>query len=443
VNGFRALRLEPRGVGFAPTLLGGYHQNVVNGKGSTIAGGGTSGAINQADGDYTFIGAGIGSHAAYSAMVGAGAYNSALGQFSMVGSGIANTNRGESSAIVAGTNNTITAAADHAFIGGGQNNTANSTHATIGGGTSNTIETMASHGTIGGGLQNTIQPGAFYAIIGGGYTNTIHLNAAYATLGGGFQNTIQTNASSATIGGGLQNVIRPYAFSATIGGGNQNTIGSNAPYATIPGGLLNRATNFAFAAGYRAKADHTGAFVWADSQDADFASTANNQFLIRAGGGVGINKPNPASALDVNGTVTATGFSGDGAGLTNLTALTLGGLSISNLWTTTGNAGANLMLGTTDTNALEFKVNGTRALRLEPATDSLGFQSTVNVVGGSPLNFVGAGVRGATIGGGGIAYRVSLHLQSPLLPQQSHCGLRHGGRRRWKHQRFLWHGRRW
>jgi hypothetical protein len=49
---------------------------------------------------------------------------------------------------------------------------------------------------------------------------------------------------------------------------------------------LNSAASYAFAAGYRAKANHTGAFVWADSQDADFASTANNQFNIRAAGGV-------------------------------------------------------------------------------------------------------------------------------------------------------------
>ncbi len=45
----------------------------------------------------------------------------------------------------------------------------------------------------------------------------------------------------------------------------------------------------------------TGGFVWADSTDADFASTASNQFLIRASGGVGINANNPDAALTVNG----------------------------------------------------------------------------------------------------------------------------------------------
>jgi hypothetical protein len=57
--------------------------------------------------------------------------------------------------------------------------------------------------------------------------------------------------------------------------------------------------SYAFAAGRRAKANHTGAFVWADSTDADFASTGANQFLIRASGGVGIGTGNPQAALHV------------------------------------------------------------------------------------------------------------------------------------------------
>jgi hypothetical protein len=63
---------------------------------------------------------------------------------------------------------------------------------------------------------------------------------------------------------------------------------------------------FSLAAGQQAKALHNGTFVWADAQNSDFASSAPNQFLIRAAGGVGIGKTNPAVALDVNGTVAAT-----------------------------------------------------------------------------------------------------------------------------------------
>lgn len=52
---------------------------------------------------------------------------------------------------------------------------------------------------------------------------------------------------------------------------------------------------YTFAAGRRAQAAHQGSFVWADSTNANFASTANDQFMIRANGGVkivdGLNAP--------------------------------------------------------------------------------------------------------------------------------------------------------
>lgn len=58
-------------------------------------------------------------------------------------------------------------------------------------------------------------------------------------------------------------------------------------------------------------------------------------------------------------------------------------------------------LGTTGNQALELTVNGTRALRLEPTATNANHSGIVNVVGGSSVNFVGANVYGATIGGGG------------------------------------------
>jgi hypothetical protein len=77
-------------------------------------------------------------------------------------------------------------------------------------------------------------------------------------------------------------------------------------------------------------------------------------------------------------------------------------------WVLTGNAGTGCttspctdFLGTTDNSALEIRVMGSRAFRMEPATDSTwGFSP--NVIGGSGANAVtGAGVAGATIAGGG------------------------------------------
>jgi hypothetical protein len=57
----------------------------------------------------------------------------------------------------------------------------------------------------------------------------------------------------------------------------------------VPGGRSNTAQGeYSFSAGRRAKANHDGSFVWADSTNADFASTEPNQFLIRASGGAHI-----------------------------------------------------------------------------------------------------------------------------------------------------------
>ena len=67
-------------------------------------------------------------------------------------------------------------------------------------------------------------------------------------------------------------------------------------------------------------------------------------------------------------------------------------------WKLSGNAGTapgTNFLGTTDNQALEFKVNGACVLRLEPNLTS------PNLLGGSSSNWLTPGVFGATIGGGG------------------------------------------
>ena len=102
-----------------------------------------------------------------------------------------------------------------------------------------------------------------------------------------------------TLAGGSYSIAMGYATIAN--GSNSMALGS---YSTAN-------NSYAMAAGRRAKALHQGAFVWADSQDADFTSTTNDQFLIRAAGGVGINKNNPATTLDVNGTATASSMKVD------------------------------------------------------------------------------------------------------------------------------------
>lgn len=97
-------------------------------------------------------------------------------------------------------------------------------------------------------------------------------------------------------------------------------------------------------------------------------------------------------------------FTGDGANVTNVNAATLGGLSPAGFWRSAGNAGTTPgthFIGTTDNQAMEFKVNGQRALRLEPTLNDANHSNIVNVIGGSALNYISSGVIAATISGGG------------------------------------------
>jgi hypothetical protein len=186
------------------------------------------------------------------------------------------------------------------IIGGISHNTVTSgvIGATISGGGLGTRPNGASgnFGTIGGGSGNTVGQSA---TVGGGGSN--NASAWGATVGGGHNN--KAKASSATVGGGDSNTAS--GISASIGGGVENTAkGFNA---TVPGGRNNVAEGrTSFAAGHRAKANHDGTFVWADHTDTDFASTAAKQFLIRAGGGVGIGTNSPSEQLTVAGTVEST-----------------------------------------------------------------------------------------------------------------------------------------
>jgi hypothetical protein len=95
-------------------------------------------------------------------------------------------------------------------------------------------------------------------------------------------------------------------------------------------------------------------------------------------------------AAPTNGQVLS--FSGKNLVWTN-------GSSSAGSWSLNGNAGTSTgvnFLGTTDNQPLELWVNGARTLRLEPNV-----AGARNVIGGSPVNAVDAGVVGAFIGGGG------------------------------------------
>ena len=158
-----------------------------------------------------------------------------------------------------------------------------------------------------------------YGTIGGGDKNQAGDNAGTtadrndATVGGGYSNTASGTLS--TVGGGQLNLASGTA--ATVAGGNTNT--ASGTDATVPGGLSNIASGtYSFAAGRAATAAHSGAFVWADGTGVNFASTANNQFLIRAAGGVGLGTATPQNTLDVKGkAVIGATYSGTNAAPVN------------------------------------------------------------------------------------------------------------------------------
>jgi hypothetical protein len=72
-----------------------------------------------------------------------------------------------------------------------------------------------------------------------------------------------------------------------VGGGYANQVSGN--YATIPGGFENNVSGeYSFAAGSRAviSEEHSGTFIFADANEMEFPSTSENEFAVRATGGI-------------------------------------------------------------------------------------------------------------------------------------------------------------
>jgi hypothetical protein len=239
-----------------------------------VKSGAIGGGVENIVGDYATVGGGSHNEAsAYHAAIGGGSYNTASVGHSVVGGGLQNTASGSMTT-----------------VGGGWSNAATHVDATVGGGRGNTAE--GRHATVCGGLVNSAKRGA--AVAGGSF-NTAAANAAIGggsqNKAGGFQTTIaggagnQASANYAAVGGGLAN--HATGIYATIGGGRGNE--ASGKYATVAGGFHNKAAgDYGFAAGHRANVDpsHPGAFVYADSSDADFHSAAADEFAVRATGGV-------------------------------------------------------------------------------------------------------------------------------------------------------------
>lgn len=316
--------------------VGGGSNNRARGRYAVVAGGGGAAASdsNSASGQHSVVSGGQSNSAGANIATISGGYgNMATGIGSTVSGGGGNDATGEGSAVNGGYTNT--AAGYLSTISGGEFNSSNGTAATLGGGQYNAA--FEAYTTIGGGQSNhaadsgaTIVGGhaniasGFDAFVGGGGYNRARGDFSVVVGGGGRQESDSNSARSpwATVSGGTRNSAYTYStvggginnaangVSATIGGGESNS--ANGSRATVPGGEGNQASGaYSFAAGRRANAQHDGSFVWGDATDADFASTAGSQFLIRSAGGVGIGMNNPAEQLEVNGDVKADTFRAD------------------------------------------------------------------------------------------------------------------------------------
>lgn len=315
--------INTAGANFA--TVGGGIANLANGAGATVAGGGAAGAGNVASGAQAAVGGGIANIAAgTNAVIAGGESNSAAGGDAAVGGGFSNSAYADATTVSGGSDNLASelgaavgggnqneasgrwstvaggggnkAQGEHATVAGGSINTASVQYATVGGGVWNRADgvgaTVAGGGAVGsgnlaggagaavgGGIANVASGGN--AVIAGGESNSAA--GALSAVGGGFSNV--ADADGSTVSGGTDNAAA--GAGATVGGGNQNVAGGG--WSTVPGGGGNSAAGaYSFAAGRRAKALHDGAFVWGDSTDADIASTAPDEFVMRAAGGISL-----------------------------------------------------------------------------------------------------------------------------------------------------------
>lgn len=380
------------------TIGGGGGNRILDGSGAgTIAGGSSNQILTNSS--FATIGGGLINHIGPSAdysFIGGGNRNTILtnSQCATIAGGSQNSVLTNSSfgTIAGGSFNTIQGFASYATIVGGTSNTNDAYGAVIGGGDFNQIQIAADHALIAGGGNNTIV-GSFslpvYDAIGGGNWNTMQTNTSFSVIAGGQSNLITAGAAYSTIGGGAANLIFLGAANATISGGSNNVVSANG--ATVVGGLGNSALspgsvamgisstahgfaatamgqnstatgNASLAAGDGAQATNNGAFVWTDPTGFGFSSTNDNSFNVHASGGVR--------------------FVTSGAGVSVDGPLSLNG---------------------TFNQPLELLANGLPALRLKPMPNDLDDSNIVNVIAGSPANFVLDGAFGATIAGGGAA----------------------------------------
>jgi len=120
-------------------------------------------------------------------------------------------------------------------------------------------------------------------------------------------------------------------------------------------------------------------------------------FVDNTSGRVGIGKTDPATALDVSGTVTATGFSGDGSLLTNVAGAGIWNGSGTNIYLNDSTASVGIGTSTPDSKLKvsgDVNITGSLIVQGENITDETNISVLYGWNGSSnvPLRVTGAGV---------------------------------------------------
>jgi hypothetical protein len=250
-NNARVMRYQPNAI--SPNILGGHPSNAASAgvRGATIAGGGVG--LGDVDPDFTLE-----------------LPNQVWSHYGTVGGGFGN---------VAGSNVADLTVGAFAFVGGGWRSAATGHSAAIVGGSSHNASAFGSF--IGGGNANNV--GGVYSAIAGGQINAT--GGYYAFVGAGAVNHASGDSSA-------------------VIGGQYNT--ASGAYSLATGRESEARGNYSMAIGRRAKtfvgaSNADGAFVFADSNDFDFATSVDNRFTARATGGAYF-------VTEINGTGGATEY---------------------------------------------------------------------------------------------------------------------------------------
>lgn len=244
------------------------------------------------------------------------------------------------------------------------------------------VDNIADHGCFVAGTDNFVSGAS--TTFGSENTNNSLLGfvAGYNNAVGGFYNTVM---------------------------GYENGIGDAfARYNVVLGYQSVASGEYGFALGRRADADHDGVFVWADHTDADFTSSGDDQFLVRANGGVGIGTNAPAAQLHVNDAVASDPFRVDISGTRQLLLQNDGRLVVGTEDAHPTSVDVLCVEAQATTDALRVRLGGSTKLRVHSnGGTSIGVNAT------PPVD--GLHVNGNLSKGGG-----SFKIDHPLDPQNKY-----------------------